>query len=185
MKKSTVALLLMAAISASAPFARIAAAGPKEKLDSGKAVVANPKLVPQDAGKLSIPDGATLEQKIDILIKEIEKLKFAAMRSTLIVTAELERGEKGNRGGAKVSISGGKLASAISGTTDKTGTCVFILEPLAPGDPDYTLTISKNRYVDAIVDFRIDPGAVVTLPVRVELSAAERDRRINPLPPPQ
>lgn len=151
----------------------------EKKIDIGKPVITSEELVPKTK-EVSIPKGATIEEKINILIEEIERLKKIAMRATLIITVELEPADRQERAGVKITLSGGKLKKPAVGVSDKFGNCVFIVEPLSGKNPYYRIKIEKEKYVSVEREIFVEPAQVALIPIRVELTEFERQRRLTP-----
>ena len=152
----------------------------KDKNSAARPVVARPELVPDTSGDIAFPKNATTDQKLDFLLNEVQKLRAAARRTTLIVTAELQLVDKKERDGATISVSGGRLTKALDCISDDSGLCIFILDPVQEGDPDYSITISAPRFQAASQNIRLAPGAVALTPMRVELTPKELEKRIKP-----
>ncbi|MEW5944748.1 MAG: hypothetical protein AB1742_00980 [bacterium] len=156
----------------------------QKEIDSGKVAVANTDLVPAGEADILIPPTATLEEKVNLLLEEMRKMKKIAMRATIIVTAQAEYG-----GGLsehkeiKMTLTGGKLTNPLICKSDMFGTCVFIVEPLSEKDPDYSITLQAKKYVNVDKTFRVEPAAIAMIPIRIELTATEREKRMKPLLP--
>ncbi|HOO55886.1 MAG TPA: hypothetical protein PLN69_03620 [bacterium] len=143
-------------------------------------VIANPALIPDSKKPLIIPENASDSEKIDILIDEIQKLRIMSMRATLLIDVELQLRDKHNREGIKVSLRGGNLEEEISCKTNNIGQCVFILDPNTEDMDDYEIVIKKLKFKTTKEKIRLQPGSIIILPVRVEMTDVELERRINP-----
>lgn len=159
----------------------------KQYKDTGDAVVADTSLVPNPSSEFKLPANADTQQQIQLLVDEINRLRAAASRATLIVIADLELADKEDLSGAEIAITRGRLGEnkELSCTSNIMGACIFILEPLGEKDPSYLVTIKKKKYETLKQEIRIDPGAVAMIPMRVEMTAVDLNNRINPPPPPE
>ena len=151
-------------------------------IDVGQVIVADPVLIPNPSEPFNVPPDLSIAEQIQLLAGELNRLRTAAARATLIVAADLELAEKENRSGARITVSAGVFPEKefVSCTTTRMGSCAFVLHPLRDTDPPYIITIEKKKYETARQKIRLDPGAVAMLALRVDMNAADRERRINP-----
>lgn len=159
----------------------------KKYKDTGDVVVADASLIPNPSAEFKLPEDADIQQQIQLLVDEINRLRASAARATLIVIADLELADKENLSGAEITITRGKLGEkeVLSCTSNVLGACIFILEPLGEKDPSYVVAIRKKKYETLKQEIRLDAGAVVMVPMRVEMTAIEREHRISPEIPPE
>ena len=155
--------------------------------DTGDVVVADATLMPNPTTEFTLPKDADIQQQIQLLVDEINRLRASAARATLIVIADLELADKNDLSGAEILITRGRLGEkeTLTCTSNVLGACIFILEPLGEKDPSYVVTIKKKKYETLKQEIRLDAGAVVMVPMLVEMTAIEREHRITPEIPPE
>lgn len=156
-----------------------AAGASPQKADTPEVVVTNPDLVPHDRDA-SPPQDAPMEQKVEWLIAEVQRLNAVASRATIIITVNLQLAPEIERGNVQIQISGGALEKHGTCKTNRTGQCVFVVDPLAADDRDYRIKIHTPRYQDTEMSFRAATGEILLLPVYVDLTPSEMQRRITP-----
>ncbi|MFA6450580.1 MAG: hypothetical protein WCX65_13995 [bacterium] len=157
------------------------AADKSDKIDASNIVVVDPRLAPSDSETLKFNPDVPLEQQVRVLFEEVGKLRMMATRATLILTADLELAPKEERRVTFV-LTGGPLEKPVTCKSNEFGVCVFIVEPLKRGIPDYNISIKMNRYKNAEKSIRVSPGAIAVIPIRVEMTPAEHAKRISPPP---
>ena len=164
-------------------FSAGASAAENIKLDSGKDVTANPDLIFEPGKKFSLPKDASVQEQLNLIAGEINRLRAAASRAVLIFQADMELNKKIDlKKDVLMTLSGGKLQKPLTCKSDSFGMCVFVVEPLELNDTDYQITLSAKKYVDSVSKFRVDPGAVSVIPVHLEMTVSEREIRIPPPP---
>lgn len=155
---------------------------PDLKLD--RAVASDPSLPsfstrPPDTGRSTVPPsggGDTLET----LRRDVEALKAAVSRATVIVIGDFEFAHATSRAGATVRISGGNLETPLSCESNPFGACVFLLSPLAEGQKSYKVRIEAQDYTPVEQEFRVSAGMLGWIPVKVSLKDSVRDALLRP-----
>jgi hypothetical protein len=156
----------------------------EENIRTGSNIVAaSPELVADADSLPAVKPEMSLEKKVEALIQEMAVLRRASRRATIVITADLQLSDKWNRDSVEVSLKGGTLDRPLICHTDQFGQCVFIVDPLEKGDPDFEVYISGRLYVTVEKEFRAAPGSVALVPIYVELVPDERKRRIIPPAP--
>lgn len=145
-------------------------------------VTADPALVPAASEPFTLPADADVEEQLNAIAAEINRLRTAAARVTLIINPDMELAPQDNLSGTRITISKGVFGKkeSVSCTTRTSGTCVFLLHPVTGKTPPYEISISSSKYVTLRQEIKPEPGAVLMLSPRVEMTPAERDRRVNP-----
>ncbi len=151
----------------------------QKQIETSHIVLTSPELAVDWPNKMAFDKDAGIEEKIDEALAEIERLRKVASRATLIVSATLQRAPKENRR-VKMTLSGGKLTKPVECASNAEGECVFILAPLGSDDPDYAIEIREKRYEPFKESFRIGPGEFARIPVTIELTESEKQKRANP-----
>lgn len=140
--------------------------------ESADAVVifTNPDLEPDKTHKLSIPPEADINEKMSILVSEIEKLRNISESVTLIVSESLSTTTLNALGGAEISISGGTLKHPYMCVTTKFGTCIFVTEPLLENNSPYIISFRKDSFPVIKKEVMLKSGAVVFIPIDPSIS---------------
>ncbi|HOC93569.1 MAG TPA: hypothetical protein PKH33_14540 [bacterium] len=178
---AVIAVLIVAA--GAAAFGAHASAAEKDvkekQIETSHIVLTSPELAVDLTKKMEFDRAAGVEEKIDAALAEIERLRKVASRATIMISATLQRAPKENRR-VKMTLSGGKLAKPAECASNAEGDCVFIVAPSGEKDPDYTLEIKEKRYAPFKENFRVGPGEFARIPVTIELTEAEKQKRANP-----